>query len=129
MDKGHHLLAWDRVCTSKAKGGLGLRRLGLMNKALLCKWLWHFEVEQDSIWRQMVAAKYRVMEDGDPRPVRGPHGIDPWEGIMGCFQDHSEVVRIVVGDGRRTKFWEDRWCGDQPLRQTCPSVFSMVSNP
>lgn len=78
-----------------------------MNKTLLCKWLWRFEVEQESIWRQVVATKYRVMEDKDPLPVRGLHGIGPWKGIMDCFRDYLEGVRILMGDGRRTKFWVD----------------------
>ena len=33
-----HLINWKQVCLSKAKGGLGIRSLLLMNKALLSKW-------------------------------------------------------------------------------------------
>lgn len=47
--RGHHLVAWSKVCSSKQKGGLGLRRLEAIIKALLCKWLWRFGVEEDSL--------------------------------------------------------------------------------
>jgi hypothetical protein len=38
--KKYYLVAWKVVCTSKQQGGLGIKDLGLMNKALLGKWLW-----------------------------------------------------------------------------------------
>lgn len=38
-DRGLHLVAWDCICFPKSLGGLGLQRLHLMNKALLCKCL------------------------------------------------------------------------------------------
>lgn len=38
-------MAWDRVSTPKHKGGTGLRRREVMNKALMCKWLWRFRME------------------------------------------------------------------------------------
>lgn len=47
-DRGLNLVAWDIVCSLKSCGGLGLRRLSLMNKALICKWLWRFGVEEGS---------------------------------------------------------------------------------
>lgn len=34
---GMHLVAWERVCIPKDKGGAGLRRLKSMNKTLLSK--------------------------------------------------------------------------------------------
>lgn len=35
-DRGLHLVAWDHVCCPKSLGGLGLQRLHLVNKALIC---------------------------------------------------------------------------------------------
>ena len=34
-----HLVKWDVVCTEKHKGGLGLRRIASLNRALLGKWI------------------------------------------------------------------------------------------
>lgn len=48
-DKGLYLVVWDRVCSPKFKGGLGLRSMEVMNKALLFKWLWRFGREEDSV--------------------------------------------------------------------------------
>lgn len=46
---GLHLVAWNRVCSPKEKGGAGLRNLVDMNKALLCKWLWRFDQKEGSL--------------------------------------------------------------------------------
>ena len=42
-------------------GGLGIRRFGLFNQALLGKWLWRFGREGNSLWRQVIATKYGVI--------------------------------------------------------------------
>ncbi|RVW19703.1 hypothetical protein CK203_111582 [Vitis vinifera] len=42
----------------KRKGGLGVRNLVLLNKALLRKWSWHFAVEREVLWRQVICGKY-----------------------------------------------------------------------
>ena len=39
LEKKGHLVNWEVVCAVKEKGGLGLRKLTLLNKALLGKWL------------------------------------------------------------------------------------------
>ena len=33
-----HLVRWAVVCSDKRKGGLGVKCLSTLNKALLCKW-------------------------------------------------------------------------------------------
>ena len=48
--KNIHLVKWSAVCFEKNKGGLGIQRLSLLNKALLCKWIWRFATERGSFW-------------------------------------------------------------------------------
>ena len=41
-----------------ANGGLGIRKLTTFNKALLGKWLWRFGIEENRLWRRVVAGKF-----------------------------------------------------------------------
>ena len=53
-----HLVKWEVVCTEKNKGGLGLRKIAMLNKALLSKWIWRYACEKDNIWKQVITTKY-----------------------------------------------------------------------
>lgn len=59
-----HLVKWSSVCKPKKEGGLGLKSFKLMNGALLAKWLWHLGEEQNSLWGQVLMAKYEVSWNG-----------------------------------------------------------------
>ena len=37
----------------KRKGGLGVRCLSLLNRALYCKWCWQYASERDFIWSEV----------------------------------------------------------------------------
>lgn len=82
MDRGMHLVAWDKVCIPKGKGGAGLRRLQPKNQAFLCKWFWRFDLEEDFFWRKVVSAKYGVRDGWDLSVPRGAYGCSPWCVIM-----------------------------------------------
>ena len=58
------LVAWDKVCLPVECGGLGIQRIGLFNKDLLGKWLWCFGKENNSLWCQVIAAKYGEARGG-----------------------------------------------------------------
>nr|CAN77770.1 hypothetical protein VITISV_044337 [Vitis vinifera] len=58
LERKAHLVNWEVVCADKNKGGLGLRKLALLNKALLGKWIWRFAFDKDNLWKQVIMAKY-----------------------------------------------------------------------
>ena len=39
LKRKSHLVKWTTICSNKRNGGLGVRRLSLLNKAFLCKWI------------------------------------------------------------------------------------------
>ena len=46
------------VCLDIKMGGLGIKSLAILNKALLCKWIWRFANERDSRWRNVILWKF-----------------------------------------------------------------------
>ncbi|RVX11017.1 putative ribonuclease H protein [Vitis vinifera] len=59
VERKAHLIKWEVICVDKNKGRIGLRKLVLLNKALLGKWIWRFACDKDNIWKQVITAKYR----------------------------------------------------------------------
>ncbi|RVW36065.1 hypothetical protein CK203_079687 [Vitis vinifera] len=35
---------------------------------------------------------------------------------------------FVVGDGKKVKFWKDKWCGTTPLCEDFPSLFALATS-
>ena len=64
MERKAHLVNWERVCVGKEEGGLGLRKLAPLNKALLGKWVWRFAWAKDEMWKRVLVAKYGQEEFG-----------------------------------------------------------------
>jgi hypothetical protein len=53
---------WSKVYSPHDVGGLGLRRISLFDKALLCKWLWRYAVEIKILLRLVGEQKCRGRE-------------------------------------------------------------------
>ena len=49
MERKFHFVKWDTVCLDKRKGGLGVRDLSTLNKAILCKWNQCFANESETL--------------------------------------------------------------------------------
>ena len=49
LEKKPHLVKWSTVCSNRKIGGLGVKSLSILNKAMLCKWIWRFSNERDSL--------------------------------------------------------------------------------
>ncbi|RVW24396.1 putative ribonuclease H protein [Vitis vinifera] len=57
--------------------------------------------ESEALWKQAISHKYGVEEGG---------------GVLGS-------LAYRAGNGRRVRFWKDKWCGDEPLCESFPSLF------
>ena len=128
-DFKHHLVGWDKVCTPKEKGGLGVRRLIPFNKALLGKWLWRFGLEEHKLWRRVLVAKYGVDLGGwRTSHIRSPYGCGVWKGIMLGWDDYFQHIEFVVGLRSRIRFWQDKWCGNTALMDRFPNLYTCSSH-
>lgn len=53
-----HLLSWDKLCSGKEIGGLGIVPLKSKNLALLAKWWWRVYSERPRLWNRILAQRY-----------------------------------------------------------------------
>lgn len=105
-----HILDWDAlVCGPKERGGAGLGKVELMNKALLAKQGWRVITRGEEPWCKVLhARKYGVNEEGP---------------LVFKAKKRSNLLqaglRWEVDNGRRAMFWKDKWLNDTPLLQKC----------
>ena len=82
LEKKSHLVKWSIVCIEKKKGGLGLRSISKLNKALLSKWCWWFANEMNSLWKNVIRNKFVEgiggWHSGD---IKGGFGVGLWKEI------------------------------------------------
>ena len=52
--------SWKNVLASKDKGGLGVSSLYALNRGLLCKWVWSFFSQNDSLWTNVIKVIHGV---------------------------------------------------------------------
>ena len=82
MEKRPHLVKWAVVCSHKKKGGLGIRNLSILNRALLCEWSWRFAVEKESFWKLIISRKFGEEGGGwSSCEVREGYGVGFWKEI------------------------------------------------
>ena len=122
LEKKPHLVRWSLVCLEKSNGGLGVKCLSILNKALLCKWSWRFAIEREAFWNQVIRGKYGEEQGGwCSKEARGVL----WKSLRKDWDVVRSRLFFVVGNGQRIKFWKDFWCGNKPLCVSFPS-FALV---
>ena len=107
------LVNWEEVCKPKEKGGLGVRRLRDLNKAILTKIGWRLG-EDNTDWGNIMKAKYLSnslftwnLFNND---LQG--GSKIWMNIVKSRSLLREGTKWIVGNGRSIKLWEDNCMGE-----------------
>jgi hypothetical protein len=122
-----HLVSWNQVCRPLRSGGLGIRKLHEFNQALLGKWLWRYTNESEALWYKIIRAKYEDQDGGwCTKEVSSSYGVGLWKHIHQGWNFFAKGIRFEVGIGSKVRFWQDIWCGDQPLKHAFPSLFSIA---
>ena len=117
------------VCGDKEKGELGIRKLTLLNKALLGKWIWRFACDKEALWKQVLMAKYGQEDCGwRTKKVVGAFGVGVWNEILKEAGWCWENLVFKVGKGNKIRFWTDHWCGDTVLSQNFPHLFTLAAH-
>ena len=124
-----HFVQWDTVCSDKRKGGLGVKRLSTLHRALLCKWNWCFANERESLWKHIISRKFGEEEVAwCTREVREGFGVGFWKEIRKKGSLLQNKVVFSMGDGRRVKCWKDKWYGNIALCDSLPSLYALVAS-
>ncbi|RVW15156.1 putative ribonuclease H protein [Vitis vinifera] len=124
-----HLIKWEAICEDKSKGGLGLRKLVLLNKALLGKWIWRFAYDKDDLWKQVITAKYGQEGHGwRAKRAYGAIGVGVWKEIWKETDWCWDNMGFIVGKGSKINFWTDVWCKGTRLSQNFPYLYAMASH-
>ncbi|RVX05123.1 hypothetical protein CK203_020162 [Vitis vinifera] len=122
-----HLINWEVVCNLKEEGGLGIRKIDLLNKALLGKWIWRYAYEKDNLWKRVIGVKYGQEGCGwRTKEACGSFGVGVWKEIMKEANWCWESIEFKVGKGTRVMFWTDKWCGNAALSQIFPQLFTLA---
>ena len=105
MDKKPHLVKWSTVCANKRNGGLGVKDFSILNRALLCKWIWRFTNEKNAPWRNVICWKFGEERGGWVScAFRGASRISIWKEIRKEWDTVFPHVVFSLGNGRRLHF-------------------------
>ncbi|WMV13350.1 hypothetical protein MTR67_006735 [Solanum verrucosum] len=122
-EKKFHLVKWDVVISNKKEGGLGIKNLKSHNKSLLLKWLRRLATDDQSLWKDIIIARYGKEGPWTTKEVYTPYGVGLWRTIRNKWPRMWSNSVINVGNGRKTLFWNDIWVGQTPLRQQFPDIY------
>ncbi|KAL4347498.1 hypothetical protein GQ457_17G013380 [Hibiscus cannabinus] len=118
--QGWPLMAWDRICSPKNVGGLGLRDLRCFNLALLRKQLWRFLTRPDSLVAKLFRAKY--FSTGRLLDSRlKDHASFAWKGL------HATLQELRSGFSWAPTV-SDPWCISSICHRFC-TAFLTVAGP
>ena len=125
MERKVHLVKWEVVSADKEKGGLDIRKLALLNKALLGRWIFAFEKE--NLWKKVISVKYGQEGLGwRTNKANGTFRVGVWKEILKETNWCWENIGFTVGNGTKIRFWTDHWCGLAALSQSFPQLYALA---
>lgn len=101
-------LRWEVVTAPKERGGLGIRDLHLLNKALVMKKLWKLVVGSKALWVGIMPAKYHP-NGALWHTNRTYQCTQLWRTMMEARETLAPALKWVVGDGEMCRVFSQPW--------------------
>ncbi|XP_072967959.1 uncharacterized protein [Typha angustifolia] len=110
--RGLHLQNWNTVTSSKAEGGLAIRKLKETRAALLGKLVFKVLNRQESPWVKLLRAKFGELNPWIPSvPARASW---VWRALVNTTVTIRGGCRKQIGNGRTTKAASEPWLSALP---------------
>ncbi|XP_075665346.1 uncharacterized protein LOC142635011 [Castanea sativa] len=94
------LISWEKLCTPKACGGMGFKKLKQFNLAMLTKQEWRLQSGKYSLMYRVFKARYFPNCDCAQASL-GNNPSFAWRSIM--------VAQAGVDNGCNIQIWRDKW--------------------
>jgi hypothetical protein len=131
VKKKYHPVKWAKITKPKEKGGLGIKEKGglgikdlrKLNISLLCKWWWNVENGR-GIWQEIVKMKY-MKNGGIAHISKGSNNSPVCNDLLKVRHIYLSRRSMLVGNGKDTSFWHNKWCGHVSLKDNFPQLFEI----
>ncbi|KAK4384178.1 putative ribonuclease H protein [Sesamum angolense] len=128
LDRGYPKVAWSSVCRPIEEGGLGIRDILALNKALMCRHIWNvIQDNQSSIWVRWIAHTHLRHKSIWTVDVKG--GSWGWRKLLRLRSALVPYIDLKIGDGASFSLWHDPWHSLGPLIKRFPSGPSRTNIP
>ncbi|KAL0455361.1 UNVERIFIED_CONTAM: hypothetical protein Slati_0875300 [Sesamum latifolium] len=105
---GYAKVAWSQVCRPKEEGGLGIRDVLALNRALMSKHLWRIIIhDRTSIWIEWIL-KVRL-HTHSIWMVSDRVGSWGWRKLLRLRPLILPFIEYRVGNGEMFSIWQDPW--------------------
>ncbi|KAG5591558.1 hypothetical protein H5410_042072 [Solanum commersonii] len=104
--RGTQWFRWGELCYPREEGGLGLRSLYDINRALVAKLWWNFRVATNSLWVEYMWTKY--CKKLHPVIVTNRGASHIWKCMMKMREEVEHDIWWQVKAGN-SNFWFDNW--------------------
>ncbi|KAL0292615.1 UNVERIFIED_CONTAM: Transposon TX1 uncharacterized protein [Sesamum calycinum] len=116
---GYPKVAWEAVCRPIDEGGLGIKDILALNRALMSKHLWAV-IKQDrtSIWVDwIIQVRLRDCSIWTAKENKGAWG---WRKMLSLRNSLMSHIHYRVGSGESVSLWHDPWHPLGPLISRFP---------
>ncbi|GKB23123.1 RNA-directed DNA polymerase, eukaryota, reverse transcriptase zinc-binding domain protein, partial [Tanacetum coccineum] len=121
---------WDKILTSKDKGGLWVPNLYALNRGLMLKWIWRFYSQKTSLWTKVIKAIHGVNGKLDKENLAG--GQTCWMSIVkevkvlkGRGVNVLDFIRLKLRNGESSSLWDDKWYEGGVIKELFPRLYAL----
>lgn len=100
--------AWDSICLPKEMGGIGLRKMYEINKALVAKLAWNFFHSPESLRVGLAKHKYKILSFSNPLLELGNCSFF-WKGIVQVVPQLISGLCLWPRNGSAVRIRDDSW--------------------